>query len=840
MPSPSAAAPRPKGGRPAVKQQRRRPKPYRPPALLRRFFGALGILFGVLLSFVLIGAAGAAGYLAYLVRETASDLPHQNALLEYTPGGVTTIYATDKDPKTGKLIVLGKIFRENKEYAPISEIPAVMKNATISIEDERFYQHRGVDLEGVARALYKNIRARDMSEGASTLTQQLARTIYNDRKKTLKRKLQEALYALLLEKNFSKEQILEMYLNEVNYGNNTYGVKAAAKMYFGRTPKQLSLSQAALLAGIPQRPTDLELFQPKHRKLALERRNVVLAKMAELGYIKPEQAKVAQKNGVRLISDKPQVHVVYKAPYFTTYVRQLLLRKYGEETVYTGGLQVYTTLNYQMQQEAEKALRAGVAEGRGDGVTEGALVSLEPRTGYIRAMVGGVDFEKSEYNHAAQGGRQPGSSFKAIDYAAAMAVRPDRYSADGSVDNSRLSYPDGRGRSYSPAGHGPSGWVSLRSAVGWSYNNAAVNTVAKIGPRRVVEYARKMGVRSPLEPNLSIALGSYPVSPLEMANVYSVFPNHGNRAEPMAIIRVVDAEGVTLESNPPRVDVAVLPEFAVSNVSELLVEPIRNGTAMNADGIHEVADAHGKTGTTNDNRDAWFVGYTPELSTAVWVGSVQRKTDKKGRVSVRYAPMPSYATGGHVCAPVWARFMKAAVPIQRQSKMPVLPSPEQTDPGKNIMVRMSPQRRPETDPEETYAAELERQRDRGEKAPRVTDAPKTSAAEAATPAAAPTTGTPSLAADTGTTAPDGPTLAVQPASAAAVPPPVTRTAVAAAAPPVEAPRPRPVQPAVEETVTISVCADSGQRATAYCPETVARTFARGRAPRRSCRIHRGE
>ncbi|MBC7805581.1 MAG: PBP1A family penicillin-binding protein [Akkermansiaceae bacterium] len=645
----------------------------RRPSRVGAFFRGVGAFLGLITMLLLLAGIAAAGYAAYMVQETQRFLPQNEKMLAYQPGGITTIYATDKDPKTGQLVILARIYSQYKEFEPITEMPEVLKEATIAIEDERFNQHRGIDFEAIARAVLRNIESRDLSEGASTITQQLARTVFLTQKKTFSRKLQEILLAILLEKNFSKEQILEMYLNEVCYGVNTYGAKAAAKVYFGRELKNLSLSQAALLAGLPQQPTRLEPF--KHKDAAIKRRNLVLGKMAELGYITPEKCKVAQSNGVFLISKKPSIRSVIKAPYFTTYVIQQLKKEYGQERLDTGGFQVYTTLNYAMQKEAERALINGVIKARGTGVTQGAMVSVEPRTGYIRAMVGGVDFNKYQYNNAAQGGRQPGSSFKPFVYVTAMAMQPGRYGPNSYVDNSRRSYGK-----YSPGGSGPSGSVALKTAVAWSYNNASVNTANAIGVRNVISTARKLGITSPMDPNLSLALGAYEVTPLEMASAYSAFANHGSHAAPMGIIRVVDQEGVMLANNQPRVNAAAIPESAVAGIGEALRAVVEKGTASKAEGIHDVADAHGKTGTTNDNKDSWFVGYTPELSTAVWVCGLHY--EKRGKVTVpvyrRMAGAGGETTGGRVCAPMWARFMKAAIPIQRAAKLPRLVPAEKT------------------------------------------------------------------------------------------------------------------------------------------------------------------
>jgi penicillin-binding protein 1A len=617
------------------------------------------------------------GYFSYLFNQTTKNLPSPDNLIDYSPGGITEIFATDKDPKTGKYIVLGRVAAQNKEFIPITEIPKALQNATVAIEDERFYDHPGIDPQGIARAIYKDVAQKKMGQGGSTLTQQLARNVYLSQKKTFNRKFQEMLLAVQIEKNYSKEQILEMYLNEVCYGVNTFGVKAAAKAYFGKLPKALTLSEAALLAGLPQQPARLEPFG--HKKAAVERRNVILSKMAELGYITKHQAKVAQKEGVSLVPQQTLLQTDFKAPYFTNYVLRQLVDKYGYDAVYKGGMKVYTTLNWKMQQEAERALINGVMSKRGDGVTEGALVCLEQQTGYIRAMAGGIDYKKDNFNFATQGdGRQPGSSFKAFVYATAFETGRHgdrRWGPDSSVDDSQHTY-----NGYTPGNHGRyHGWVSARNAFAFSYNSAAVWLANEVGIKRVMETAARMGLPAEkMRPTLALALGAYPMTPLEMASAYSVFPNHGSRAHPMAIRRILDGDGVVLIDNRPQVDQAVIAESTAAKVSEMMADVVDHGTAAGAAGIHEVEGARGKTGTTNDSRDAWFVGYTPELTTAVWVCGIQR-TKKNGKVVARYVPMAD-VYGGSACAPIWARFMKAAVPIQRMSGQPIQPLPEKVVP----------------------------------------------------------------------------------------------------------------------------------------------------------------
>lgn len=808
------------------------------------FWRFLSAFVGYTSLFVLLGTLAAIVVLASIFHEVTKDLPSPEQLVNYDPGGVTEIYATDKDPKTKRHIVLGQVYAENREFVPITRIPAVLKNATVAIEDERFYSHPGVDLKALARIVYVAARQGQFEQGGSTLTQQLARNVYLTRRRTITRKAQEMMLALQIEKNYSKEEILEMYLNEVNYGAGAYGVQAAARTYFGRSVGKLSLSQAALIAGLPQRPSELDPY--KNKKAAIARRNVILAKMAQLGYITPKQAKVARSNGVFLVPQKKKSRE-FKAPYFTNLVIRQLVEKYGYDKVYKGGLKVYTTLNWRMQQTAERSLQNGVAGGRRARVTEGSLVSVEPRTGYIRALVGGVNFKKNQFNNAVQGRRQPGSAFKVFVYAAAFDL--GRFRPSSTIRDLPTTFGRGR-KAYSPQNYGGGyhGYVTIRQALTHSYNIPAVVVANEIGVRRVIGYARRMGIVSPLAPDLSLALGSHPVSPLEMACAYAVLANGGNRAQPMGIIRVLAHNGETLENNIPQVEQAVIKESTVTQLSGILQDVVTRGTAAGAAGIEAVSHAHGKTGTTNDNKDAWFVGYTPELCTAVWVCGVQRY-EKNGQVVARYLPM-SGVTGGHVCAPIWARFMRIAVPIQQSSGEPKPPRPEKLDPGSSgdplggIGMAVVP--RPEPPPVEVARREPPRRRARWRD---LFHLPRKEDREAAAPAPAasgeePRPVTATADAGSASSAPIPPPILAAPAPVIRVRP--ERVVARGMDSPPEAPRrtvstapvPSPPAPRPVRMVTVAICVDSGRRATRWCPETVSQAFSAGRAPRGTCRIHR--
>ena len=622
--------------------ERRRRHPRR--ALLRRLWVYTEVCFLFLL---LIGltAVGSAFYSVLKMLPSSADIA------SYEPTEATKIFSSDG-------ILLADIYEENREVVPIGDIPKDLQNATVAIEDERFFKHPGVDLQGIARAIYQNFRRGRLAQGGSTLTQQLARNIYLSREKSFSRKLKEIMLALELERNFSKEQILELYMNQVYYGSGAYGVQTAATVYFGKDVKDLTLGESALLAGLPQKPSSYSPYEDMERyqnmSHAINRRNIVLNHMAHLGYITPDQRDEAKTEKVHLVGLRPSGLSQYKAPWFVTYVIKELTSKYGADLVYRGGLRVHTTLNYEMQQTAEEALRNGVGNARSRRVSQGALICIDPSTGYIKAMVGGVnpDFRKDQFNRATQAHRQPGSAFKAFVYTAAV---DDGYDANYRIANERITY-----KGYGAAGWSPKnydgrygGMLTMRQAIAQSVNVCAVRMADQIGINKVITYARMLGIKSDLQPNLSLALGSAVVTPLEMCSAYGVFAAKGMRAEPISIVRINESDrnddGALIDENRPIVH-QVLSEQTAEIMDGMFRGVVTMGTGRSASRVRE---ARGKTGTTQDDRDAWFVGYTPELSTAVWVGNDN------------YSPMRS-VWGGNVCAPTWATFMRKALEVHKR------------------------------------------------------------------------------------------------------------------------------------------------------------------------------
>jgi len=554
--------------------------------------------------------------------------------------------------------LIASFYRENREYVALEEIPEPTRLAVLAIEDDRFYLHPGVDVRALMRATWRNLRAGELREGGSTITQQLARSLYLSRRRSVTRKIAEMLLALELERRLTKDEILERYLNQVYFGQGAYGIEMAARVYFGKAVGALTLSESALLAGLIRAPSTNNPY--RNLGLASERQRIVLRRMVQLGFVSEEAAQRAADVPLRLAPPRNAGFIGMRAAYFSSTVLQYLIERYGEDLVYTGGLQVYTTLDLRMQGAAERALRKGLEAARRArlNVTQGALVALNPHTGYIRALVGGYDFEQSPYNRAWQAQRQAGSAFKPFIYTAAVANgwRPTKRILDAPI-----RYPDGSRKIWEPKNYDKKfrGWVTMRQALEQSINIPAIRTLEDLGPQRVISYARRMGIQSPLAPNLSLALGASEVTPLEMASAYGTLATKGIHAQPIMVLKVVDRYGRVLEENRPKRDLA-LDESVAAQMIDLLKGVVQRGTGRRASIGRPVA---GKTGTSDDHRNAWFIGFTPYLSTAVWVGNDDN------------APMRR-VVGGTVPAGIWARFMRVAVRANPPDDWEGLPAPE--------------------------------------------------------------------------------------------------------------------------------------------------------------------
>lgn len=533
----------------------------------------------------------------------------------------TSLPLADNDHNSRLFDIDGEIIAtfspEGKDSIPVKldQISPDLTQATISVEDRKFYSHYGFDWKGVARAILVNIKEMNMSQGASTITQQLARNLYLSHEKTWSRKIKEAIYTAQLEMKYTKDEILQMYLNEIYYGHGAYGIESASQMYFGKSAADLNLAESAMLAGIPKGPTYYSPYN--NMKKAKDRQKVVLASMVTTGSITQEQADEAY-NEILDIKPKSQPKTNEKASYFRDYIRNVVVNELGIDSAKLehGGLNIYTTLDMKMQEAAEETVASGMDN---ESDLEVGLVSIDPRNGYVKAMVGGTDYNSSQYNHALADNRQPASSFKPIMYLTAISSK--QMTAISKIDSKPTVFKyDNDRKTYEPKNFGDKylGPIDMRKAISVSDNIYAVSTLMQIGTDPVIDMAKKLGITSSLKPVPSLALGTSPVSPFEMASAYSVLANEGLRNAPIAVLKITDAADRIVYKVPeqtPQQVVDAASAYVVTNLLESVFDT--GGTA------HRVANklkrpVAGKTGTTSS--DAWLVGYTPELSTAVWVG----------------------------------------------------------------------------------------------------------------------------------------------------------------------------------------------------------------------------
>jgi penicillin-binding protein 1A len=595
------------------------------------------VLRGIGIALLLL-ALFAAGTIAGIVAAYARNLPDISRMADYQPASSTRIFARD-----GSL--LASVYKENRVWVPITHIPPLVSEAFVANEDHNFYSHHGVDFGGIVRAAFADLTHQQF-QGASTITQQLARRLFLNDEVSVSRKIQEALLAIEIERYYTKDEILERYLNIIYLGAGAYGVDAAAHTYFGKGVDKLSVGQAAMLAGVVAAPSDYSPFA--NLDLARDRQRHVLDRMVESGYISQAEADAQYDAPLALVSQRAPGLQGYSSPYFTTYAIAQLERLFGKDAVQEGGLQVYTTLDPRMERIAQEAVTWGVDTALAEGINahEAALVAIRPSTGEIVAMIGGPHFSlDNQFNRAWQAHRQPGSSFKAYVYTAAIdsGMPPSTI-----VDDSPVEYPMGDGTEWSPKDDdfrymGP---VTLRTALALSRNVVAVKLAERIGLDRVIDYAHRMGVTSDLEPNLSLALGSSVVSVLDQASGYSTLANQGLHVDPTPFRLVKDSLGSVVLDNQYAQATDVVGPGTAFLMTSMLEDVITKGTGYPNAIIGR--PAAGKTGTTSDFRDAWFVGYTPDLVTAVWLGN-----DDYSRMYESY--------GGNVPARIWARFMKAAL-----------------------------------------------------------------------------------------------------------------------------------------------------------------------------------
>jgi penicillin-binding protein 1A len=688
---------------------------------LKQYLGSLVFVFLLCLSIALGATAG-------VLFVYNSDLPQVNSLEDYRPSLVTEVYADDGQ-------VIGSFALERRIVVTWDQIPQLVKDAVVSVEDQNFYEHWGIDLYGIARASVKNLMAGRVVEGGSTLTQQLSKNLFLTPEQSFRRKIQEAMLSIQIERYYTKQQILTLYCNLHFMGHGQYGFAAAAEFYFNKQLKDLNLEEAAMLAALPKSGT---LYSPiLHRDRALQRRNYVIDRMVAEKKVSVADGEEAKARPIQLAPKQRQDEI---APYFVEELRRYLEKKYGTFAVHESGLKVYSTLNVEMQKASDTAVRQGLrvydkrhgwrgaernlldegvqdlymvslpdwklpirtndivpgvvlsmnktgavvkigdyqaqlAEGdiawtKAKEVSEilkpgdvalfmirsmstadrkveisleqkpkvqGALVAIQPQTGEVKAMVGGYDFNDSKFNRATQAMRQTGSVFKPFLYAAAVdnGLRPDDTIVDSPVNFG----------GYSPGNYDGKykGTISIRQALAESRNVPAVKVLAKLGVNTLIPYVRRFGITSKIEPVLPIALGAADITLMEMVSGYSTFPNDGVRVVPQLIRRVTDYDGNVLEENLPELR-DVIPAETARIMVDLMQEPVRRGTSVKAQELKR--PVAGKTGTTNDFTDAWFLGYTPSLVAGVWIGFDEKVTlgDKE--------------TGGVAALPMWLEMMQ--------------------------------------------------------------------------------------------------------------------------------------------------------------------------------------
>lgn len=762
-------APRPNVRAPIRRDRSRPPRRPGPSAQswCRRLLYRLLICFAVL---VLLGIAGAGawGYVAY--RDLVSDLPDVAALEDYQPSLVTEVYDRHEE-------LIAEFFVEKRRLVHLTEIPMHVRHATVAAEDSRFYSHGGVDYIGIGRAIWVNLRAGTTREGASTITQQVARNLFLTRERTLRRKIREAILARRIEQRYDKDRILQIYLNQIFYGHNTYGIEAAAQLYCGTSAADLSLADGAMIAGLPPAPNTYSPLRNPQR--SLQRRGHVLRRMVNEGYLDPEDAAAAAQEPLCSPGERRHVtHRINKAPYFVEHVRQHLEETYGPTALYRGGFTVHTTLDLRLQQAAQRAIRDGlltvdkrirrgawkrpsrsvmltsdtarnaalieaitmtygaaptvrdgdlmagvVLEARVDGAivavrksrgviepagvewvrsivgesgkfggdltqllrrgdvvrvritradpdglshelsleqdpaVQGALLALEASSNRVLAMIGGYDFASSQFNRALRAVRQPGSAFKPVIYAAAIeaGMNPTSQVSDDPIVREIPGAATWRPENYDEEFLGP---IPLRLALTKSRNLATIDVLEKIGVDAACAYARRLGVRRELPCVLSLALGSAEMTLLDLTTLYGVFANQGIHTEPTFITRIVDRFGAVKEEHLLSARRVMSPEVAYT-VTSMLESVVQHGTGRRARALER--PAAGKTGTTNDFHDAWFIGYTPEVVAGVWVGF-----DNQVSLGKR-------ESGGRVAAPIWLAFMQEALQGQPVTEFPIPP-----------------------------------------------------------------------------------------------------------------------------------------------------------------------
>lgn len=541
------------------------------------------------------------------------DIPGEEEILSYRSPQTSKVFARD-----GRLVAT--LYEQNRTPVKLEEISQPMREAIVAIEDSRFYEHSGIDGRGIARAFLSNLRTMSLGQGASTITMQLARNRFLSNEKTFRRKLREAVLSRRIESLFSKDQILELYLNQVYFGDGAYGIDAAASTFFSKNPSQLTYAESALLAGLVQAPAHLSPFE--HLEAAKERQEEVLQRLAELDYLDQAELRQAQSEADSMTfpaSHRPAAsRGLLKSPYFTTYAIREAAKIVPEQDLYRQGLEIYTTLDFDLQREAESIVSSAISNsGKGYGVDNAALVVIENDTGAIRAMVGGTGWSSdNQFNRAWQALRQPGSAFKPFVYA---QVLEDGYHPNSLVvDRPETTRDSWQPRNYD---HKYMGVMTIADALRLSRNVVAVNLIKRVGPEKVADLASRMGLSGELPAYPSLALGSAEVSPLDMARAYATFAREGETIATHAVKTIRTPMGESRAPVLPSTD-RVLTVETSREMIQMMRQVVLSGTGQAAQVPgYEVA---GKTGTTDGYRDAWFVGFSPRYTLAVWVGNDDR------------------------------------------------------------------------------------------------------------------------------------------------------------------------------------------------------------------------
>ncbi|WP_442867099.1 transglycosylase domain-containing protein [Anabaena sp. CS-542/02] len=600
------------------------------------FFKGVGqITGGTLLSITMLASSIVAGGLVGLAI-SFRNLPDVRQMRNFFPSETSYIYDIN-----GKL--LASLHGEaNREVIPLDRISPHLKRAVLASEDSHFYDHHGINPSGVGRALVTNLLAGGVREGGSTITMQLVKNLFLSHKRAFTRKLAEGVLAIRLEQILKKEEILEMYLNQVYWGHNNYGVQTAARSYFNKSAEILNLAESAMMAGLIQAPEEFSPFA--NIELAKRKQKEVLGRMLDLNWISQDEYDQALNQELKF--GKIRSFQGSALPYVTNTVSRELVQKFGRDALIKGGMRVQTTVNADFQIMAEQTVSNWHQKLSSQGLkgNQIALVAIDPRTQFVKALVGGVNSRTSEFNRATQAQRQPGSAFKPLVFYAAFAT--GKYAPDTIVQDTPVRYRDGSGW-YSPRNYdgGFQGGMTIRSALAQSRNIPVIRVGMSIGMNKVVEVSRTLGINSPMKPVTSLPLGAIGITPLELASAYATFANYGWKSPPTIMARVTDSSGNILLDNTPKPQL-VLDPWASAATIDVMRSVVTNGTGRAADIGRPSA---GKTGTTSSERDIWYVGTVPQLTTAVWVG----RDDNR--------PLSRGATGGGMVAPIWKDFMEQAL-----------------------------------------------------------------------------------------------------------------------------------------------------------------------------------